>query len=889
MGKRASKPAPNLNRFGAKDRVIVFLFLAAFASIGAVALWPIYQDNYFFVTLFGGTLLGILVQFFVDRLRFSLPSAFLIIAGVLVSFVVPLTNPNGLSNVGSFSAVWVESIQSIVLGWRQLVTIDIPVGTYQSLLGPVLVLSLLNGFISARVIWGRAANYWLPVVPLFVMVAVGIGFGGSGIARSLPIGSIEIPIAPALVFGFIALSIAIFYLSWAGTAFRQGIKVKTQTRDKAYRQGALRRIRRTISAGLVVTLATSLVGASIVYAGVSTVRDVLRTNIDPLTLIKKQVSPLSTYRQSFSDPGELDATVLTVTTDGPLPERVRIAVMPFYDGTAFRVASETGQFDEASSFSRLPWSLPPRVSNSGTSLLTISFEGSTAPWLPIVDNLKVINFLGESAGTLAGSLYVNRQTETAVLVPASDGPASYIVEWYVPTEITELVNIAPLEKPTIDQSLIPNSLNEWLQSQNVVIANAAELLSLLESLRARGYLSHSLEEPTTLAQGSWLSDLPGYSFQPSLSGHSISRIQTLFTELNSRQMAAASTEDSQLVAAIGDDEQFATAAALLAAKLGFNSRVVVGYRLAGATGDGYSVPACDSSGACKGRNLTAWIEVSGRNGEWVPMDVTPQYENPIAPQSSERQDPKNPTLVIGDNANLRPPPPANPETGFSQEVPEAFTFDIMGALAVVFAILQWTLVALFIVSPFALVIWAKRQRSIGRRSAERTDDKLVGAWDEYVDLMVDFGRPIMRKSTRSELMAAYKDSNGREMSMLGDHGAFSDYFPEDGMVERAWDIVEETKQTLKAESKLPRRIRGALSLRSFVRDLSPQGQLSLVRGALSFSSTSSPDERPGLSSMGRSILHALNKIRIRNIRVKKVKTKSKRRKVGSHGKKSTRK
>jgi hypothetical protein len=208
MGKRASKPAPDLTRFGAKDRIFVFAFLGALASIGAVALWPIYQDSYFFVTVFGGTLLGILVQFFSDRLRFSLPSSLLIIAAVLVAFAVPLTNPNGLSNVGSFSATWLEAVQSTVLGWKQLVTIDIPVGTYQSLLGPVLVLSLLNGFISARVIWGRAANYWLPVVPLFIMVAVGIGFGGSGIPRSFAIGSTEIPIAPSLVFGFIALSVA---------------------------------------------------------------------------------------------------------------------------------------------------------------------------------------------------------------------------------------------------------------------------------------------------------------------------------------------------------------------------------------------------------------------------------------------------------------------------------------------------------------------------------------------------------------------------------------------------------------------------------------------------------------------------------------------------------
>ena len=134
-------------------------------------------------------------------------------------------------------------------------------------------------------------------------------------------------------------------------------------------------------------------------------------------------------------------------------------------------------------------------------------------------------------------------------------------------------------------------------------------------------------------------------------------------------------------------------------------------------------------------------------------------------------------------------------------------------------------------------------------------------------------------------MAAYKDPNGPEMAVLGDKGAFSDYFPDDSLVERAWDIVEETRQSLKTESKLPRRIRGALSLRSFVRDLSPRGQINLVRGALSFASTSSTEEKPSLSSMGRSVLVAVKKIRLRT---KKVKKKSKRSKAGSRGKNSTR-
>ena len=849
----------NLARFAGKDRLTAFAFLAVFASLGAAALWPIYQDVFFVVTVSVGTSIGFAIQFVTDRLRLPIGVAFLIILGALLVGAVPLTNPDAFTNLGQLPASWLESVQSFVLGWKQLVTIDIPVGTFQSLLAPVLLISVLSGFIFGRVVWGRSSQYWIAVIPMFVIVAIGVGFGGSAVARTLALGPLVIPIAPAFLFGTAALATAIVYLSWGGAVVRRGNRAEVSARDDAYRQGLFRRIRRVVSAAAVVVLAATAAGAAIGVTGAASVRDVLRTTIDPLTLIKKQVSPLSVYRHSFIDAESLDATVLTVESTNQLPDRIRLAVMPFFDGEAFRVAAEGTELDEESTFSRLPWSLAPRIAQTDVATLKLTYSPTDSPWLPAVDNLKMIEFTEDGSGDLAGALYVNRQTDAAVLVSQVDRPISYTVEWYVAAEQIPLEEVVPLGEPTIDALLIPASLEEWLLSQEVLVSNGAELSDVISKLRARGYLSHSLEEPTDPLTSNWLSELTGYAFQPSLSGHSIARVDDLFSELNARQDATSSREDSQLVAAVGDDEQFATAAALIAARLGFTARVVVGFRLAAQDGDEFVIPACDS-GVCQGRNLTAWVEVAGQSGEWVAIDATPQYANPIAPKSSDRQDPKNPTTVFGDSANVAPAPQANPATGVTEETPSGFAFDLMGLLGAILTVVQWLFFVGLAMSPFVAIIWAKRARAINRKAADRLDDRLIGAWDEYVDLLVDYGKPIIRRSTRSELTSSYEDPNGAEMSNLGDQAAFADYFPDQLSVERGWLIVDETRTRMMAEANLFRRIRAALSLRSFVRELSPRDQIRLVAGALAFTSPQAQSERQSFSQTVGAFAMALPRI-----------------------------
>src|SRR5690606_6314645 len=147
----------------------------------------------------------------------------------------------------------------------------------------------------------------------------------------------------------------------------------------------------------------------------------------------------------------------------------------------------------------------------------------------------------------------------------------------------------------------PESLRRWVAAQDAG-ADGAGLEELISRLRARGYLSHALAVPAA-DPPAWVEALGAYAFEPSASGHSLARIDEMFDRLLAREAQVAASGGS-LVAAVGDVEQFAVAAALIARELGFPSRVVLGVRLDDAAG----LPSCDD-GECRAGDLAAWVEV----------------------------------------------------------------------------------------------------------------------------------------------------------------------------------------------------------------------------------------------------------------------------------------
>jgi len=343
--------------------------------------------------------------------------------------------------------------------------------------------------------------------------------------------------------------------------------------------------------------------------------------------------------------------------------------------------------------------------------------------------------------------------------------------------------------------------------------DGASLEKLITALRARGYLSHSLAQPEADGRGTtWASALEPYAFEPSLAGHSVDRIDSLFELLlEKEQNAGLEPDDSQLVAGVGDDEQFAVAGALIAQELGYPSRVVLGFALDEVDG---GMPACDE-GTCEGKNLTAWIEVQDASGSWVSMDTTPQYENPISPRDDNRRDPENDTDVIQEGVTEELPPNSAPTGGDAQEPDDNDTDE---ALAVLFTILRIAgvslLILLLISSPVLVILGAKLKRRRDRRKAADATARIAGGWEEYVDAAVDHGLPRPGSRTRTEAALEY-GNDATTLATLADEAVFGPVEPDEETSTRFWALVDAERSLLGKETSRWSRLRASLSLRSF--------------------------------------------------------------------------
>ncbi len=113
---------------------------------------------------------------------------------------------------------------------------------------------------------------------------------------------------------------------------------------------------------------------------------------------------------------------------------------------------------------------------------------------------------------------------------------------------------------------------------------------------------------------------------PSVAGHGADRITDLFTG----------------DVMVGDEEQYASAFALMARSLGYPARVVMGF----------APEVRDGGGAVEvtGHDVTAWVEVAFEGVGWVPFSPTPdqtdvpQDQNPkpkTEPQPQVRQPPRS--------------------------------------------------------------------------------------------------------------------------------------------------------------------------------------------------------------------------------------------------------
>jgi hypothetical protein len=859
-----------------KLRLSYIAFLLALTALSIFFVWPIYQDAYLFVTagvaLAVGGVIGALQV--ARKTSFATTALATLLAFVLLA--LPLSNPRALGNTSTLLPGLIDALVGPVEAWKQIITIDLPIGTYNALLSPVLVLYLLTGVLFGWLMLSKTSKYWLASIPVLAIVIFAFSFGLTTVPGDFEFLGVKLPIETPFVTGGTLFVLLVVYLNWGAKATRREALVVRKESLGITKNLISRKLRRSALSVGVVLVSVALVTASMQFAGVTSNRTVLRTGIEKVKDLQKQVSPMSTYRSFFSDPNKLSAELLSYTPSEDVT-RIRIATMPYFDGESFTVApSSVSAFDDDVFFSRLPSELP----SSGTGKrgsIEIQVGALNSIWLPAVSGLKRISFSGENALALADALYVNRNTGTAAIIPESQSgtgaaaaensnQSNYLIDF----ETVEAVDTAqplPLSNQ-IAEDVIPEQIKTWLGLQNIKVTTGDNLLALAKLLRDRGYLSHGLEAPVASEEQSstWLSLVDGLRFEKSTSGHNMSRIEQMFVDLVDQQNRVGSR--GNLVATAGDDEQFATAIALIAAAQGFEARVVIGFRTAAAD-EVEGVPNCDEAGGqgiCTGANLAAWVEVKTAGGGWMTIDATPQFDKRMSVDTPPPGLPENPSESGEDAAGVLPPGKSVPSNNAGEVKPEC-EIDPLGCFvdaAWNFVVLYiWPLIQLLLVvgvfaGPFALILLMKRRRRVSRREHPSEFARIVGAWEEYVDLTVDFGAEMPRNKTRLEIARTADNPEILKLAKLANEMAYGSSEFESVEIDMdelqrnvalTWAIYDEELQRLTADLKPLKKLQGRLSLRSFIRGAQPREQLRRITSSFNFNKDGKVSEGSGLDAV----------------------------------------
>ncbi|MEV4347720.1 DUF3488 and transglutaminase-like domain-containing protein [Actinoplanes sp. NPDC049596] len=186
---------------------------------------------------------------------------------------------------------------------------------------------------------------------------------------------------------------------------------------------------------------------------------------------------------------------------------------------------------------------------------------------------------------------------------------------------------------------------------------------------------------------------------------------------------------------VGTSEQFAASFALLARITGLPSRVVVGF----------DAPA--KGGAVTAADAIAWPEVLFDGLGWVAFDPMPKSKDPTPVEEDFTPKPTPPT-----SPPSQPPAPSEtPPSSGAPTVLAAAPGDGPSA-GVVAGATSGSVVLLLVLAAGAVVVM--RQSLRRRRLATGTpDDRITGAWREFTDALRLAGRPVPKHFAATEAAA----------------------------------------------------------------------------------------------------------------------------------------
>jgi hypothetical protein len=789
-------------------RIVDLLVIALLMAAAVVPLQPVFGGQAVVVPVLTAIVAGLLVAAVTSWRRahvlIMLAAAVVVYLVTAPAVVVPSMTTQHVVPTDK-ALTWLGS--GLFTVWQRVLTIATPIGPD----GGFLLAAYLVAFVGTVVAAGLALRdsarlaAWALLPPAAcLLVAIVLGTK----TTVLPV-----------VLGIVCAAVALTWLAW--------------------RRGTLAGRR------LPALVAVIAVMAAAGWAGgtfVAPLRDryVVRDHVQPPFNPEDYASPLSSFRRYVK---KLKNTDLLEVKDLPRNQTIRIATMDDFDGIVWNVAGGSGM-EDSGEFRRVGRTIPGSMRSDGgqsggtTSEVSLKVldsstkdltDGAPNVWLYSTGYARKIQFNGTDATAAATGLRYNSATGGLVEESGVPGDVHYDVETYYPPGSSKVgttedscpdlggAQAANITLPDIDRSQMQTVMDKAREIVGTDTTASTVAKKLCDNLQTRGYFSNGQEGDADAGDISIGSNAV-------LSGHGLDRINQLLTAQQMR----------------GDDEQYASAMALMAQVEGLPARVVMGFApyhvqqqaaLDPKNAGDLMTPSTDK--VLKGKDIQAWVEIDFDGYGWVPFFPTPYQDQTPTQTNTGNSNQPQPQVV-------QPPPPTakhtnppddkrqQPNTSHAPKAHPTKKAAPVGKYAV------WTaggLGALIVVTaPFWLVLLLKLVRRRRRSRHGPPLRRISNGWRETMDLVADLhvdppplatrveaARHAVESGVLGEDVAAAAPVGLLTLAADADQAIFGGAEPSDAAAGAYWEQIGQVRAGTLKRMKRRSRLRARLSPRSLRR------------------------------------------------------------------------